>query len=221
MQHRHLVLLNIRFWNPHEYSKCTGSIISNKWIITAAHCVNKDGIMSVFVRQFNKERNRILTHVGPYNFYIHPSFKNLNFDDASSVENDIALLKAPKRIIFDYNVSPIELAQVSPQIGDSVIMAGHGMNEISNKDPVLPRQGEGILVRCPKELDNMLCVYNHTTPWYGDSGGPLTHNGKLVGIVSGGSGPGCDDDYPKSLCLQRYSKIAYHYNWIFNVIANN
>ncbi|XP_063363970.1 serine protease 1-like [Cydia amplana] len=222
-QHRHLVLLEINFWDPGTHGTCTGSIISAQWIITAAHCVTRDGIESITVRQFNKEIDRILTYVRPYNFFKHFLYIK-GLEEISNSKNDIALLKASNSIVFDKYVSPIELAHAPPQIGNPVIMAGYGLNEISEMEPPLPRQGVARLTQCPMldEYKDMWCIYDDVKTSPGDSGGPLTYNGKLVGITSGGAGNGCaKGDSPILPCLQYYPKITYHYFWILNVMITN
>ncbi|XP_063634191.1 trypsin-2-like [Cydia splendana] len=225
-QHRHLVLLTIKSYRTniiYEYSICTGSIISEKWIITAAHCVhNKDKVVSITVRQFNKKIDRILTHVRPYNIFKHSLYID-GLDELSNFKNDIALLKASNIIVFDNYVSPIKLAQVPPRIGNPVIMAGYGLNEISEMGPPLPRQGVAKLTQCPSnEYEGMWCIYDYVKTSHGDSGGPLTYKGKLVGITSGGVGDGCaKGDSPIQPCRQHYPKITYHYDWILKVMYYN
>ncbi|XP_063383724.1 serine protease 1-like [Cydia fagiglandana] len=217
-QHRHLVLLEIN--NIVEDSICTGSIISEKWIITAAHCVEyKDKIVSITVRQFNKEIDRILTHVRPYNIFKHSLYID-GLEEVPNSKNDIALLKVSNRIVFDNYASPIKLAQVPPRIGKPVMMAGYGLNEISDMETPLPRQGVAKLTRCPDNIyEGMWCIYDHVKISHGDSGGPLTYKGKLVGITSASVGDGCTEG--DSTCLQIYPKTTDHYNWILKVIYHN
>lgn len=66
-----------------------------------------------------------------------------------------------------------------------------------------------------QNLENNLWKYVKFVACVGDSGGPLTQNGQLIGVVSWG--PGCAQPYTAGV----YANVLYLKNWIQKKIAEN
>ncbi|XP_067824011.1 complement factor B-like [Heptranchias perlo] len=85
---------------------CGGSIISKRWILSAAHCINDTvGMTSnitIWAGSIRRERQNIWQELTVEEVIIHE-----NFSRPSEMNNDIALLKVKDPIIFSAHVRPV------------------------------------------------------------------------------------------------------------------
>lgn len=118
-------------WSPPErftQNVCGGSIISNRFIVTAAHCTTK--IASL---------DELLIGYGTRSFAQNSVFLNAEeiirhpqFDESIDYLNyDIALIKTKTTIEFNAHVQPIPLARDWIDGNKSVIVGGWGKREVS------------------------------------------------------------------------------------------
>jgi secreted trypsin-like serine protease len=181
---------------------CGGSIISDVYILTAAHCLQNVTASrltvvhgSVFVHGGRKEQvSKIILHKN-YTPFI----------------DDIALLKLKKPLKFDKFTKPILLRLDPVPAVSTVIISGFG--QTATFQPVTTKLKFNVVVAAGECFDpRIMCLYSDVNngACFGDSGGPAVYNGQLVGVTSFGIG-GCGTENPDG-----YTKVSYFYNWIID-----
>ena len=217
-------IVSLKFSNDlySEQFFCSGTLINKNWVVTAAHCLfplgkklNKEEL-TVTVSDYDFSDN--LEGVSVTEIVIHPDFNDV------TLENDIALLKLSE----PSNVPHILMSNVSKTVitNNATIWGWGSLDEVSLQLPdILQKADTNILpnLQCSLRLgtaffgDSMLCatVDNaNIDSCYGDSGGPIIVNNKLVGITSWGFGC-ADPDYPGV-----YTRIDTYKSWLDHIIFN-
>jgi Trypsin len=205
-----------------EYSDlalCGCSIISDRWILTAAHCITHNNYLSVHLGSttrfnFNGSSYAQNFEITADNAHVikHPNY------NASTWENDIALIQLSQPIQFNEQAMPIEYANqyntsisnvssgqialltgwgetcpncIDPQFLQGVSMPLISRNEAFNRF-ITPPLGNPRYTRAIS--DNMLAFYQlGQGVGFGDSGGPsvINKNGNKIniGVASWGYRP--------------------------------
>ncbi|KAK9751366.1 Trypsin [Popillia japonica] len=176
---------------------CGGSIISENYVVTAAHCTDGSSASSLSIRAGSSIRNSGGSVVSVSVLNQHPSF------DYWSLDYDISVLSLSSSLSLGSNIAAISLPSENQQLaaGTESVVSGWGTTSESG---AAANQLQAVSVPLVS-LSDCQAAYS---PWYsvtdrmlcagsseggrdacqGDSGGPLVADNLLVGVVSWGIG---------------------------------
>ncbi|XP_014359009.2 trypsin delta [Papilio machaon] len=181
------------------YPICGGSIITDLWLLTAAHCLIKSHASELSVRLGSSWK----THGGEMydvkHCFVHPRYAS------KTKSNDVGLVRLYAPLRFSARVLPIGLvAKETKLLADQpAIVSGWGklreggpsatyLQSSTIKTIAMKLCRRSGLDRKSIDPASMFCAGSFSQPspdaCQGDSGGPIVQDGVLIGVVSWGLG---------------------------------
>ncbi|NXT82372.1 C1S protein, partial [Zapornia atra] len=225
-----------------EYPRGGGVLISERWVMTAAHVLEGFDSPTMYAGVINVGRRDFRTTEGtqliPEASFIHPGWKKQPIDTRTDFDNDIALLKLRDPVKMGPNISPLCLPGKSPeyelQEGTLGYIAGWGQREtgrlpiylwkaqipVVNMDRCRSVKPEGSADSSAYRFtDNMICAGGGKDSCKGDSGGAYSIQDPLddrryyvAGLISWG---------PRCGTFGLYTKVVRYLDWITETMSNN
>ncbi|XP_044268052.1 brachyurin-like [Tribolium madens] len=202
---------------------CTGSLLSNQWVLTAGQCV--DGATSFTIilgtHKLDGDSNNV-EKLATDDFVLHPDY------NPSTLENDIGLIKLRMPVTFTTYIRRLYLP--FSDLSNNIVGIAFGWGQTSDDNSNLSNTLQYVTLSEVSDEEckitygeqigkNMNCFegnYNEGT-CFGDTGSPIVLHVSsgytiVVAVASFFSSNGCESTDPSG-----YTKIFPYNDWIKNV----
>ncbi|CAG5019029.1 unnamed protein product [Parnassius apollo] len=210
------------------YPICGGSIITDIWLITAAHCLIKARANELSVRLGSSWKTRGGEMYDVKECHVHPRY------NSKTKICDVGLVQLYSPLRFSAKILPIRLVAKESRLpaDQPAVVSGWGklreggpsatyLQSSTVKTIAMKLCRRSGLDRRAIDPASMFCAGSFSQPapdaCQGDSGGPLVQDGVLIGVVSWGLG--CARGNFPGVYTRLSSPIIW--DWIQNLIIKN
>ena len=228
-EYNYFALIQLSSLDPNgtvHYYFCGGTILNNRWILTAGHCINLNRKSVTKVMVGIDDKNEIYEQFDAEYLFLH-----CDYDDPT-LNNDIGLIRLDRDLEFNERIQPISLPKKGEEsnftsgeiMGFGAIKENGSMSDELKSVTLDLLKDEDCMRDERYKNTTMLCAgfkEGGKDSCGGDSGGPLVSkraNNELViiGIISfGPPGPTCGrkDSYGV------FTRVSAYLDWIENYMS--